>query len=44
MNVAGLKLNDNLEYQDLILFMEKMELNNNFKQIPTQNFGGIYYE
>ena len=44
MNAAGLKLNNNLEYQDLILFMQKMELNNNFRQIQTQNIGGIYYE
>jgi hypothetical protein len=42
MNILGLHYN--LEYQDLILFMENVELNNNFKQISTQKFGEVYYE
>jgi hypothetical protein len=44
MNVVGLKQNNGLEYQDLILFMENMKLNNNFTQIQTQNIGEIYFE
>lgn len=44
MNVAGLKLDNNLEYRDLVVFMENMDLNYYFRQIPIQNIGEIYYE
>jgi len=45
MNFVQLKLNNNLKYQDLILFAEDMKLiKNNFSQIPTQNKGEIYFE
>ena len=44
MNVVGLKQNNSLEYQDLILFTENMELSNNFMQIQTQNVGEMYFE
>lgn len=41
MNIAELKLNRNLEYHDLIMFMENMELNkDNFRQIPFNKIMG----
>jgi hypothetical protein len=44
MKILGQKLCYNFEYQDLILFMENVVLNKNFKQISTQKFGEVYYE
>jgi len=45
MNSGGLKLNNDLEYQDLVLLSDNMKLfKSNFNRIQTQNTGEIYFE
>jgi len=44
MKILGQKLCYNFEYHDLILFMENVVLNKNFKQMSARKFGELHYE